>query len=186
MNEMNELNVGMKETHSPSPLTHVHLVAEEQVAQFEIAVDDVIVVEVLDAEGDLFHEVTRFRFRHGFAPLMQLHQRPPPAQLQQDVDIFRVLEEAEELDDVVMLEGLVDRDLLRHLLLGVLLDEQALGHDLARHHLLRLQVLEFVTAREPTLAHKLALLIALARGRIHDQVGHVAQRLSTRRGHDRR
>ena len=165
--------------------THIHLVAEKQVAQFEIPVNDVVVVQILDAQSDLSHEVTRFWFGDGLAPLVQLHQRTAATQLQQDVHVLVVLEETEELDDVVVFERLMNGDFLRHFLFGMLFDEKTFGDDFAGEDLIRFQVFEFVTAGESAFAHEFALLVFLPRGFIHDQVGHLAKGLPTRRRHGR-
>ena len=45
---------------------------------------------------------------------MELHKRPTSAQLQDDVDEMLVLKEAEQLDDVQIGQGLVERDFLSH------------------------------------------------------------------------
>ena len=47
-------------------------------------------------------------------PLVKLHKWPTSAQLQDDVDKMLVLKEAEQLDDVQIGQGLVERDFLSH------------------------------------------------------------------------
>ena len=145
--------------------------------------NDFVVMQILDAQSDLTHKVASFRFRYRLAPFVQLHQRPPPAELQQNIHVFAVLEEGEKLNDVLVFEGLVDGDLLRHLLFGMLFDEQRLGHDLPGENRVRLEIREFVAAGEPAFAHEFPLLVALPGLGIDDQVGHLAQGLPTRRRH---
>ena len=63
----------------------LHIFIEEDVAELEIAVDDLVVVEVLDSQEDLVHEVASLRLRDGLAPLVQLHQRPAATELCKEV-----------------------------------------------------------------------------------------------------
>ena len=70
--------------------------------------DDLVVVEVLAPQQDLVDEVPRLRLRNSFPPLVQLHQAPLPAQLQDDEDKIAVLEVAEQFDDVGVGHGLVE------------------------------------------------------------------------------
>ena len=59
--------------------------------------DNLLVVQVLDTQQDLVHEVPRLRLGDGLASLVELHQRPPAAQLHDDVNEVSVLEVAEQL-----------------------------------------------------------------------------------------
>ena len=43
---------------------------QEEVAKLQVAVDDAVVVEVLDAEQQLLQEVTRLRLSDCFSPLV--------------------------------------------------------------------------------------------------------------------
>ena len=76
---------------------YLHVVVEKDVPQLEISVNYLVLVEVLDAKQDLVHEVPRLRLGDGLAALVELHQRPPAAQLHDDVDEVSVLEVAEQL-----------------------------------------------------------------------------------------
>ena len=100
--------------------THVHFIAEEEIAEFEISMNDFVVVQILDAQRDLLHEISRLGLRNRLAPLVQFHERAASTELEQNVDVLAVLEEAEELDDVVVLERLVNGDFLSHLFFGML------------------------------------------------------------------
>lgn len=60
-------------------------------------------------------EVARLWLGDSPSTFVQFHKRAPGAQLQQNVHIFVVLEEALHLDNMWMGERLVDLDLLRHL-----------------------------------------------------------------------
>ena len=130
---------------------YLHVVVEEDISQLEVPVDDLGLVDVLAAEEDLVHEVARLRLRDGLPPLVQLHERPPPTELENDVDKVGVLEVREELDDELVGELPVELDLLRHLLALVRLHEEGLGHDLPGEDLARGEVLQFVAFRESAL-----------------------------------
>ena len=115
-------------------MTYLHVIVEEDVSQLEIPVDDLGLVDVLAAEEDLVHEVPRLGLRDGLPSLVELHERPPPAELEHDVDKVGVLEVGEQLDDVLVGERLVQHDLLRHLFALVRLHEQRLGDDLSSQY----------------------------------------------------
>lgn len=53
----------------------LHVITEEQVAQFEVTVDDPVVVEVVDTLDGLTHEVSRLRLGHSLPALVQLQKR---------------------------------------------------------------------------------------------------------------
>ena len=133
---------------------YLHVIVEKDVTELEISMDDLVLVEVLDAQEDLLHEVSRLRLGDGLSPLVQLHHGASAAKLEDDVDKVVVLEVAEELDDVDVVKGLVKRDLLGHLLALVRLDQEGLGHDLAGHDLAGLDILELVALGEATLEGK--------------------------------
>ena len=59
--------------------------------------DNLLVVQVLDTQQDLVHEVPRLRLGDGLAALVEFHQRPSAAQLHDDVNEVSVLEVAEQL-----------------------------------------------------------------------------------------
>ena len=132
-------------------MTYLHVVVEEYISQLEIPVDDLGLVDVLAPEEDLIHEVSRLWLRDGLSSLVQLHERPPPAQLEHHVHEVGVLEVGEELDDVLMSELLVQDDLLRHLFTLVRLHEQRLGDDLSGEDFARREVLQLVAFRESAL-----------------------------------
>ena len=132
-------------------VTYLHVVVEEDISQLEIPVDDLGLVDVLAPEEDLIHEVSRLWLRDGLSSLVQLHERPPPAQLQNHVNEVGVLEVGEELDDVLVGELLVQDDLLRHLFTLVRLHEQRLGDDLSGEDFARREVLQLVAFRESAL-----------------------------------
>lgn len=101
---------------------------------------------------------------------------PPPADLQHDEHKVVVLEEAVKADDVVVVQGLVDGDLGRHLLALVLLQDQRLGHDLAGEHLLGLQVCDLVALGEAALPEEPAPGVSPGAPGVDQDVGDLLQR----------
>ena len=55
--------------------------------------DDALVVEIFAAQEDLVEEVSALRLRDRLTTLVQLHQGPPTAKLQNDVN--KILQEKE-------------------------------------------------------------------------------------------
>jgi len=90
----------------------LHAVVEEHVAQFQIPVYDLVVVQVLTAQEDLVNKISRLRFCDSFRPLVQLHQTSLSAKLQHDAHEVGVLEVAEELHQVHVRHPLMKPDLL--------------------------------------------------------------------------
>jgi hypothetical protein len=109
---------------------------EEEITEFEVPVDDLVVVDVLDTQGDLVQVVLGLYLRDPFAPLDQLVEGLVRAQLQDYVHVLLVLEEVVEPHDVVRLEGAVDLDF------GVELHDRILTFSLA---LLRVSVAFSIT-----------------------------------------
>ena len=83
-----------------------------------LSVDDVVVVEVSQRLYYLVQVILHFHLRQPLPPLDQLVQSLVGADLQQDVDVFVVLEHVLELHDVLVVERLVDLDLSDQLLQG--------------------------------------------------------------------
>lgn len=53
----------------------IHVFVEEDVAQFQVSVDDLVVVQVLDSSEHLHHVVPSLRFSHSLTTFVQLQQR---------------------------------------------------------------------------------------------------------------
>ena len=85
---------------------------------------------------------------------MELHERPPAAELQDDVDKVLVFEKGVELDDVLVGQGLVERYLLGHLVPLMRLLQQGLGHNLAGDDVAIGHVLQLVHLGETALQMK--------------------------------
>ena len=82
---------------------------------------------------------------------MELHERPPAAELQDDVNKVLVFKERVELNDVQVGQGLVERYLLSHLVALMRLLQQGLGHNLAGNDVAIGHVLQLVNLGEAAL-----------------------------------
>ena len=82
---------------------------------------------------------------------MELHERPSPAELQDDVHKVLVFKERVELNDVLIGQGLVERYLLGHLVALMRLLQQGLGHNLAGDDIAIGHVLQLVHLGEAAL-----------------------------------
>ena len=132
----------------------LHGVVEEDVAELEVPVDDLVGVEILDAGEQLMHEVPRLWLRDGLASFVELHQGSAAAEFQDDVHEVGVLEVGEELHDVGIVESFVQADFLRHLLLLVSFSEEGLGNYLSSDDLARGYILQLVAFGESSLAQE--------------------------------
>mmetsp|Transcript_24372 Transcript_24372/g.70101 ORF Transcript_24372/g.70101 Transcript_24372/m.70101 type:complete len:311 (-) Transcript_24372:1790-2722(-) len=108
----------------------VEVLVEEEVAELEVAVDDVDVVHVADGVEELLHVVLDLRLRESLPSLDHFVHGLVVAQLEKDVAVDLVLEEVLVLADIVVFEAAVDLDLGLELLSGPGLDEVGLGDDL--------------------------------------------------------
>ena len=50
-----------------------HVVIEKEIAQFQVTMNNLVVVQILARSHNLFHEVARLRLCDGLASLMHLH-----------------------------------------------------------------------------------------------------------------
>ena len=82
----------------------VHVVIEEEVSEFEVAVDDLVRVHVVTGADELYHEVTGFAFSETAATTEHVHEGTASAELECHVDVFVVLEAFLEGDDVGVFE----------------------------------------------------------------------------------
>lgn len=108
----------------------VEVLVEEEVAELEVAMDDVDAVHVSDGVKELLHVVLDLRLRESLPSLDHFVHGLVLAQLEEDVAVDLVLEEVLVLADVVVLEAAVDLDLGLQLLPCPGLDEVGLGNDL--------------------------------------------------------
>lgn len=133
---------------------HIQLIVKEQIAQLQVPMDNPILVQILDAVQDLIDVETTLVVGDDAPTLVQLHHGALLAQLEDNVNVLRIVEEAEEFDDVLVRQRLMDENLLAHFLLLVVLHHQLLGDDLAGVHLVRLDVDDFVAFCEAALRNE--------------------------------
>ena len=92
------------------PHFNLHLFIDKEVAKFQISVNNAVLVQILQSIHDLQCVALHLEFVQSFPALEQVVQRLILANFQQDVNIFRVLEEMLELADVLVLETPVNFD----------------------------------------------------------------------------
>ena len=90
---------------------HVHVVIEEDVAHLQVAMDDVLAMEIFDGPTYLDHESADFRLGQELPLLDHLHQRAVVAELQDHKSRFAESEGSMELDDVRVMHLGVDLEL---------------------------------------------------------------------------
>ena len=88
----------------------VHVLVEEDVAELEVAVDDLVRVHVLARADELHHEEARLGLGEAAPAAEHVHEGAIVAELEGHVDVVFVLETVLEADDVGVLERLVDLD----------------------------------------------------------------------------
>lgn len=93
---------------------------------FDIAVDDVERVDLVDSLADLFHDEGDLGFREGLILLEVLVELPSGAHLQDDVDVCGVIQVAVHLDDVRVIQEHLNLELAHELLGQLLLVQQLL------------------------------------------------------------
>ena len=96
-----------------------HVVSKEQVSQLEVAMDNLLGVDVLDGLHQLVDVVAGLDLVKLLAALNQVCQGLIRADVQHDVDILLVLEVAIEADDVLVIKRPVNLNLTRQLLSGL-------------------------------------------------------------------
>ena len=93
--------------------------------------NDVLAVDVLHPGAESGHIVSCLRLRHSHAALEHVDQGLPAADLQHDVDVVRVLEVFEELDNILVSERPVQLYFSRNLLFVMRFGDPGLVDDLA-------------------------------------------------------
>lgn len=88
----------------------IHVRIQEEVAKFEITMDDLVRVHVVTSSNELNHEESSLRFSEAATAAKHIHERTARAQLQRHVNIGFIFETLLEADDIGVLEGLVDLD----------------------------------------------------------------------------
>lgn len=91
--------------------------------------NDAMTVKVLNGGTDLVDVALDLELVQALTAAQQLVQRLVLAQLQEDVDVLRVLKEVLEAYDVVLVKRAVNFDLTHELLLGTSLGQSGLHDD---------------------------------------------------------
>lgn len=136
-----------------------HAVADEQVAELEISVDDSICVEVLECLDDLNGVAKGFEFGDALATLDELVEGLMRAEFEENVDVFMIFEDVLELDDVGVMQALVDFDFGYEFLPSTVLHERVLWDDLRGHDFPRFDVRDLEALCETSLSEQRASLV---------------------------
>ena len=97
---------------------YLHLVVQEQVAKFEIAMDDTVRVQVLQGVNDLHSVTLHLQLMQSLPALQQLIHRLVVAEFKKDVHILTILEEVLEVAHMGVLDTAMNLDLTHQLLLS--------------------------------------------------------------------
>ena len=88
----------------------VHVAVQEDVAEFEVAVDDLVGVHIMTSTDELYHEETGFGFSKSSSTAEHVHEGAVVTELEGHVDVVGVFETFLETNDVGVVEGLVNLD----------------------------------------------------------------------------
>ena len=88
----------------------VHGGVEEEVTEFEIAVDNLVSVHVVACTGKLDDVEAGFGFSEAAATAQEVHERTAGAEFESHVDVFLVVEAVLEAHDVRVFEGAMNFD----------------------------------------------------------------------------
>lgn len=135
----------------------LHLVVQEEVAKLQVAVNNPVLVQVLQSVYDLHGVALNFQLVQSLAALQQLVHALVLAQFEQDVHVLAVFKEVLEVAHVAVLDAAVDFDLAHQLLLGSTFGQARLLNDFGRVHESGVGINEFVAFGESALAQELAL-----------------------------
>jgi hypothetical protein len=105
-----------------------HVFGEEQIAQFQVTVDDALAVHVLAGVRNLQHVVLRFLFREAHPAFDELVHGVIGAQFKNEVVRFHVLKPPVKFDNVLVIKVFVDFNFCLELLLGFGLHQSSLFH----------------------------------------------------------
>ena len=89
----------------------LHLVVEEKIPELQVAMDDSVLVKVLQGINDMRSVALNFQLVKALTPFEKLVHALILAKLEEDVYILAVLEEVLEVAHVVMLDTSMNLDL---------------------------------------------------------------------------
>lgn len=92
----------------------LHVLVDQDVAEFQIAMYDIAVMDVLRPFQYLADEITAFVKRHHTALQLQRTKRAIGAQRLNDVHEIVVIKRLNELNDVLMVEFAMDANFILH------------------------------------------------------------------------
>ena len=138
----------------------LHLVVEEKISEFQVAMDYSVLVKVLKRINDLRSVALDFQFVKALAPFEKLVHALILAKLEKDVYIFAVLEEVLEVAHIVMLDASMNLDLAHKLLFRATFREAGLLDDLSCMDESCVGIDEFVAFCEATLTKEFALNVS--------------------------
>lgn len=118
-------------------------------------------VKVLDSGTNLNQITLNFDFVKALTAAQKFVKWLVLTQLKHDVNVFSILEEVLETDDVVMVKGTMNFNLRHKLLLGTGFCEGSLCDDLSSSDPLRFNVSELITLGETSFSKELAAKILL-------------------------
>ena len=135
----------------------LHLVVEEKIPELQVAMDDSVLVKVLQGINDLRSVALNFQLVEALTPFEELVHALILAKLEEDVYVLAVLEEVLEVAHVVMLDTSMNLDLAHELLFGAAFRQAGLLDDLGCMDESCVGIDEFVAFCEATLTKELAL-----------------------------
>ena len=135
----------------------VQIPVQKDVLGIQVAVDDPVVVDVLDGGGDLQEEVDQLVLGDRLVvPFQKGEEVPVRGVLQNQIDLVLLEEEVEQLDDVRVVQSLVELDFLFDVVevlfvvpVGLDFDLVSLTIFIANFFLVFLQVTRWTVAKEP-------------------------------------
>ena len=146
-----------------------HMSTQEQVSKLEVAMDDVLGVQVLQSEHKLIQEVSHFWLCEPLTTFHHFHESLVGAKLHDHVVVVCIFEMAQELDDVRVVERSVNLDFGHQLFSGAGAREGTLLHHLAGIVVVGVQVGEDKAASKAPFAKQLPSAVRL---------GHFSSRFS--------
>lgn len=78
----------------------VHVAIQKDVAQFQVPMDDLVVMHIVARADELNHEESRFRLGEASTSTKQVHERAVRTQFKRHVDVLVVFETILKVDDV--------------------------------------------------------------------------------------
>lgn len=81
----------------------MQIIIEEEISQFKITMNNVVIMQILDTANNLMYVITTLVVGNGFSALMQFHHWAFLAELKYDVDIIWIVKETMKTDNISVL-----------------------------------------------------------------------------------